>query len=67
MGTVISFYFIYVLGSEKGQFVMTPEYAAVRAATPYVRSTTPIWLWTWVVLGMLVNPFWFCLAFWAWA
>jgi hypothetical protein len=62
VGTVISFYFICVLGSEQGQFVMTPEYAAVRAATPHVHSTTPIWLWTWVALGILVTPFWFCLA-----
>ena len=65
VGTVISSYFIYVLGSEQGQFVMTPEYAAVRAATPHVHSTTPIWLWTWVAIGILGTPFWFCLATWA--
>jgi hypothetical protein len=52
IGTVISIYFIYVLVSAKGQFVMTPEYAAIRAATPHIRYKTPIWLW--IVLGFLV-------------
>jgi hypothetical protein len=52
IGTVISIYFIYLLVSAKGQFVMTPEYAAIRAVTPHIRYKTPIWLW--VVLGLLV-------------
>ena len=52
IGTVISIYFIYVLVSAKGRFVMTPEYAAIRAATPHIRYKTPIWLW--IVLGFLV-------------
>ena len=65
VGTVINFYFIYVLVSELGRFVMTPQYAAVRAATPHLHSTTPIWLWTWVAIGILGTPFWFCLATWA--
>jgi len=52
IGTVISIYFIYVLVSAKGRFVMTPEYAAIRAATPHIRYKTPIWLW--IVFGFLV-------------
>ena len=52
IGTVISIYFIYVLVSAKGRFVMTSEYAAIRAATPHIRYRSPIWLW--IVLGFLV-------------
>ena len=52
IGTVVSIYFIYVLVSAKGRFVMTPEYAAIRAATPHIRYKTPIWLW--IVLGIFV-------------
>lgn len=52
IGTVISIYFIYILVSAKGRFVMTPEYAAIRAVTPHIRYKTPIWLWG--VLGLLV-------------
>lgn len=52
IGTVISIYFIYVLVSAKGRFVMTPEYAAIRAATPHIRYRSPVWLW--IVFGFLV-------------
>jgi hypothetical protein len=38
----ITWYILYCLLNKKGAFVCTPEYAAIRAATPHLRYYTPI-------------------------
>ena len=40
----ITWYILYCLLNKKGAFVCTPEYAAIRAATPHLRYYTPITL-----------------------
>lgn len=42
IGTLISGYFLYLLLSKKGEFVFSPEYARVRAATPHIKYRTSI-------------------------
>lgn len=42
IGTLISAYFLYLLLSKKGEFVFSPEYAQVRAATPHIKYKTSI-------------------------
>jgi hypothetical protein len=42
IGTLISAYFLYLLLSKKGEFVFSPEYARVRAATPHIKYRTSI-------------------------
>lgn len=54
IGTLISAYFLYLLGSGKGQFVFSPEYARVRAATPHIRYKTSIVTWVVLILFILL-------------
>jgi len=49
IGTIISAYFLYLLGGQKGKFVFSDEYARVRAATPEMKYRTSPWAW-----GMLI-------------
>lgn len=51
VGTVTGGLVLYLLMTEKGRFVLSEEYAAIRAATPEVRArTSPV---VWVVLGLM--------------
>jgi hypothetical protein len=43
LGTLINGYFLYLLASEKGGRVLSPEYQAVVAATPHIKYKSP-WL-----------------------
>ncbi len=45
VGTVINGYFLYLLHSEKGRIVFSPEYAKVRAATPHIKYRMSKWIW----------------------
>ncbi len=49
-GTLINIYVLYLLHSQKGKRVMTPEYQAVIAHTPHIKYRTPLWLIILVVL-----------------
>lgn len=60
IGTVISLYFLYLLHSEKGKRVMSPEYRQVVAATPHIKYQTPVWVW--IFLIVLVGIFIFAIA-----
>lgn len=41
LGTLISAYFLYLLASDKGSRVLSPEYQAVVAATPHIKYKSP--------------------------
>lgn len=44
LGTLISVYILYLLHSEKGKRIMTPEYRAIVASTPHIQYKTPLWM-----------------------
>lgn len=50
-GTLISVYILYLLLSAKGEYVYSPEYKAVIAATPHIKYRSIL---VWVVLGILL-------------
>ncbi len=52
IGTLISAYFLWLVASEKGAFVLSEEYAEVRRATPHIKYKTSIVVW--ILLGVLV-------------
>lgn len=52
VGTIINAYFLYLLHSSKGKRIFAPDYAAIVAATPFVKYRTSIVVW--IVLGLLV-------------
>jgi len=52
IGTLISAYFLYLLGSQKGAYIFSPEYARVIAATPHIKYKTSIIVW--ILLGILL-------------
>lgn len=60
VGTLISGYILYLLLSEKGQFVFSPEYRAIIDATPHIRYKTSLLAWmvlivfVLLILGMVV-------------
>jgi len=49
IGTLISVYILYLLFSQKGADVCSPQYQAVIAATPHIRYRTSK-----IVIGLLV-------------
>ncbi len=53
IGTLISAYFLYLLGSQKGIYIFSPEYAQVIAATPHIKYKTSIIVW--ILLGILLT------------
>jgi hypothetical protein len=54
IGTLISIYLLYLLLSEKGRVVFSPEYRAVIEATPHVRYKTSIIAWVVLILFILL-------------
>lgn len=52
IGTLIGAYFLYLLWSEKGNFIFTPEYQRVVKATPHIKYKTSIVVW--ILLGLLL-------------
>jgi len=52
VGTLISAYFLYLLWSEKGKYIFTPDYKKVVEATPHIKYKTSIVVW--ILLGLLV-------------
>ncbi|TWU26338.1 hypothetical protein Pla52o_01910 [Novipirellula galeiformis] len=53
IGTLISAYFLYLLLSEKGQFVFSPGYQQVVAQTPHIKYKTSIIVW--ILLALLLG------------
>ncbi len=54
IGTLISAYFLYLLLSEKGKMLFTPQYHAIVQQTPHVKYRTSILVWILVaILGTL--------------
>lgn len=52
VGTVISGYILYLLGSKKGAFILSETYRGIVARTPQVkRRTSPV---VWAFLGLMV-------------
>lgn len=52
VGTIINGYILYLLHSAKGKRIFAPDYAAIVAATPFVKYRTSLVVW--IVLGLLV-------------
>jgi hypothetical protein len=52
IGTLISGYFLYLLVSQKGQMVFSPQYQDIIAATPHVKYKTSVVVW--ILLGLVV-------------
>ena len=44
IGTLINGYILYLLHSESGKRIMSPEYHGIIAQTPHVKYATPLWL-----------------------
>ncbi len=63
LGTLISAYFLYLLASEKGNRVLSPEYQQIVAATPHIRYKSTavlivlIALLVLIAIGVLVAVF----------
>ncbi len=51
LGTLINGYILYLIHSQKGKRVMTPEYQAIVAQTPHIKYRTSLWL---IVLVLLI-------------
>jgi hypothetical protein len=54
LGTLINTYVLYLIHSAKGRVVMSPDYAAVRAATPDIKYRMHWIVWVGLVLCILV-------------
>ena len=52
VGTIISAYFLYILFSRKGAYVCSEEYHQIVAATPHIKYKTPVLVW--VFAGLIV-------------
>jgi hypothetical protein len=52
IGTVIGVYFLYLLLSKKGRFILSPAYGEIVARTSDMKYRTP--RWNWIVLAIIV-------------
>lgn len=52
VGILINSYILWLLTGEKGKFVFSREYRAIREATPHVRKKTSIVIW--IFLGLVL-------------
>lgn len=52
LGTLINGYILWLVLSKKGQFIFSPEYAAIVEATPHVKYRTSLLVW--IILGTIV-------------
>jgi hypothetical protein len=53
IGTIINLYFLYLIFSEKGKLVFSPEYKEIIRQTPHIKYRTP-WI-LWVLLLLLIT------------
>ena len=61
IGTIINGYVLYLMFSDKGKVVFSPEYQEIREATPEVKYKTSMIVW--VFLAILVVLLGVALAF----
>jgi hypothetical protein len=55
IGTLFSLYFLYAINNKRGRFILSPEYQAIRDATPHIkRKTSRVLLIILVVLILLL-------------
>jgi len=52
VGTLINGYVLWLIHSEKGRRILSPDYAAIVEATPHVKYRTPVLVW--IALALLV-------------
>ncbi len=52
IGTIISAYFMYLLVSQKGTYILSPAYGDVVRQTPHIKYKTSIIVW--IFLGLLL-------------
>lgn len=55
IGTLFGGYSLYLLLSERGKYILSPEYTRIRAATPHIKYKTSIG--TWICLVVLLVMF----------
>lgn len=54
LGTIISGYFLYLLVSQKGTFIFSPEYENIRNQTPHIKYKTSVIVWIFLILLLVV-------------
>ncbi|MDB6003819.1 MAG: hypothetical protein JWR15_806 [Prosthecobacter sp.] len=54
LGTLINIYILVKITGQKGQFVFTPEYQRIMAATPHVKRKTSMVVWVILLLLLLI-------------
>ena len=52
IGTLINGYILYLFFSQKGNYILTPEYAEIVRQTPHIKHKTSIIIW--IFVGLLV-------------
>ncbi|QDU57426.1 hypothetical protein [Aeoliella mucimassa] len=52
IGTLISIYFLWLLQSQKGKYIFSPEYQEIVRLTPHIKYRTSIIVW--IFVGLLV-------------
>jgi len=54
VGTLINIYILVKITGQKGQFIFTPEYQRIVAATPHVKRKTSIAAWVLLILLIII-------------
>ena len=54
VGTLINIYILVKITGQKGQFIFTPEYQRIVAATPHVKRKTPVVAWVLLILFVII-------------
>lgn len=52
IGTLISAYFLWLVASDKGGYVLSEQYADIRRATPHIKYKTSLIVW--ILLGLVL-------------
>jgi hypothetical protein len=52
LGTLLNMYILWLIHSEKGKLIFSPDYAAIVEATPDVKYRTTLLVW--IILGLIV-------------
>jgi hypothetical protein len=54
LGTLINIYILVKITGKKGQFIFTPEYQRIIAATPHVKRKTSVVAWVVLIVLLLI-------------
>jgi hypothetical protein len=52
LGTLLNIYILWLIHSQKGKLILSPEYAAIVEATPDIKYRTTLLVW--IILGLIV-------------